>query len=347
MTIQIAVSNCNFPTTQNNTITFSDGTTSPKITCGTTLFDLRSTLNSGFIFQWKKDDVNIFNQNFTNLTTIEPGQYTLATVSLSNCTNESISNSLTIKKEDESLKIFSTSAIVCDTQNVVLSNSENTIVKWYQNDTFIADNTQIIIGDSATYSIKSLTSTCPNAADSIKIEKFAFSISDYSILPTELNLCISKSETIETVFDTIYEYQWFSNNGILSGKTNSTLQVTEPGTYYLKLSSNDNICTKNLRPLTFLKPGNCINIPQSYLPNVFSPNGDGINDILTFEFAKFDKTTRILLYDRWGTELYQNSLDKFAWDGSIKGGKQADPGIYIVVFENPTLKLKHPVSLVR
>ena len=72
-----------------------------------------------------------------------------------------------------------------------------------------------------------------------------------------------------------------------------------------------------------------------YLPNVFSPNGDGLNDYFTlyapdgpiFEVETFK------VFDRWGTLLFESfgfppNEDHFGWNGRFKG-KTMDPGVYI------------------
>lgn len=55
--------------------------------------------------------------------------------------------------------------------------------------------------------------------------------------------------------------------------------------------------------LTIVRRGNV------YLPNVFSPNGDGINDRVTvFSSPEVKKIDRFRIYDRWGELLFQQSV---------------------------------------
>ena len=54
-----------------------------------------------------------------------------------------------------------------------------------------------------------------------------------------------------------------------------------------------------------------------YVPNAFTPNGDGLNDFLVVE-GLFIKTFHIRIYDRWGTKVFESySLDD-TWDGTCK-----------------------------
>jgi gliding motility-associated-like protein len=72
---------------------------------------------------------------------------------------------------------------------------------------------------------------------------------------------------------------------------------------------------------------------QIYVPNVFSPNGDGVNDRWTI-FSRLDNTYvhELALFDRWGTMVFQKNefvLNTFdGWDGTIKG-KRVNPNVFV------------------
>lgn len=67
-----------------------------------------------------------------------------------------------------------------------------------------------------------------------------------------------------------------------------------------------------------------------YMPNVFSPNGDGVND--NFGFTPEDEFIRIeqfVIYDRWGNQVYRcNDYDVCGWDGMIHG-RPGPSGVYL------------------
>ncbi len=67
-----------------------------------------------------------------------------------------------------------------------------------------------------------------------------------------------------------------------------------------------------------------------YIPNVISPNDDGINDEFGFSFDTYCKIKhfRVALFDRWGEELYYSEDPAFKWNGDFKG-KQLQPGIMV------------------
>ncbi|MEZ4936790.1 MAG: gliding motility-associated C-terminal domain-containing protein [Crocinitomicaceae bacterium] len=68
------------------------------------------------------------------------------------------------------------------------------------------------------------------------------------------------------------------------------------------------------------------------LPNVFTPNNDGINDQFTFDYHNF-KSLTVRVFNRWGTLVTEiNGLNGF-WDGTSNGGQPVSEGIYYVFVE--------------
>ena len=78
---------------------------------------------------------------------------------------------------------------------------------------------------------------------------------------------------------------------------------------------------------------NCIDICQYYkLPNVFTPNGDGINDIFHPLPYKYVDHIDIKIYDRWGDLVYKTTDPDINWDGTdMRTGKPVPDGIYYYI----------------
>jgi gliding motility-associated-like protein len=63
-----------------------------------------------------------------------------------------------------------------------------------------------------------------------------------------------------------------------------------------------------------------------YIPNAFTPNGDGLNDIFQakgYYIEKFD----MWIFDRWGEEIFHSDDLLKGWDGTLKG-KMSENGVY-------------------
>lgn len=96
----------------------------------------------------------------------------------------------------------------------------------------------------------------------------------------------------------------------------------------------------------FVRKGDCIEradrvikveVPSKLeIPNIFSPNDDGVNDVFFLHAASLE-TIDIKIFDRWGHLVYSISSDKgnIAWDGKNQYGKEVAEGVYFY-----TLKAK-------
>ncbi len=70
-------------------------------------------------------------------------------------------------------------------------------------------------------------------------------------------------------------------------------------------------------------------LPHIYVPNVFSPNGDGENDVL-FVRGEGIQYIEFIIYNRWGEQIFiTNDINK-GWDGTYKG-KMCDPAVFTYI----------------
>jgi len=78
-----------------------------------------------------------------------------------------------------------------------------------------------------------------------------------------------------------------------------------------------------------------IDIPVTSVdfPNVFTPNGDGDNDVfklITENEVCFDNLA-VTIYNRWGKKMFESTDLSFEWDGTNKGGGKCKDGVYFIV----------------
>ena len=119
------------------------------------------------------------------------------------------------------------------------------------------------------------------------------------------------SEIILTPVTNGYSYQWFPSNG-LSCTTclNPTVTAISSSEYSLTASSQQGC--KTTKTITINFDG------ILHVPNSFTPNGDGVNDIF-YAYGKEIVEFEMMIFDRWGEKLFtSNNLDK-GWDGYYKG----------------------------
>jgi len=87
-----------------------------------------------------------------------------------------------------------------------------------------------------------------------------------------------------------------------------------------------------------------------FIPNAFTPNGDGINDFYHITHTSFN-TFSFQVFDRWGNKVYDTVKPDFQWNGTANG-KPVPGGIYVFILEGITedhlqVKRSGTISVVR
>ncbi len=143
-------------------------------------------------------------------------------------------------------------------------------------------------------------------------------------LVDEILLCEGDTTSIE-VFTNASDISWST------GETSATLDiVATPGgqTYYVEVSDFCGAVTDSVRIVTEACGQPCI-----VVPNAFSPNYDGINDV--FQPVLFCEVDNYYfkVFDRWGNKVYDTTDPASTWNGLYKDGKAANLGSYAWVVE--------------
>ncbi|TXK73214.1 T9SS type B sorting domain-containing protein, partial [Mesonia sp. HuA40] len=82
------------------------------------------------------------------------------------------------------------------------------------------------------------------------------------------------------------------------------------------------------------------------IPNFFTPNSDGINDVLRFKDPK-NEMDYVLIFDRYGKLLHQSNTSNRIWDGNYNGKPMPSNDYWIKVFLKSKYILKLNITLKR
>ncbi|MBV6404367.1 MAG: gliding motility-associated C-terminal domain-containing protein [Flavobacteriales bacterium] len=111
-----------------------------------------------------------------------------------------------------------------------------------------------------------------------------------------------------------------------NGAVGDSVLVTDPGTYTMTAYGPDG-CTVSGTMVVRFDPCDLV------VPNVFSPNGDGVNDAVVLD-APWGGTLTLQVFNRWGQRLYVASAPHVAWNGrSGLSGEPVPEGTYFYILE--------------
>jgi gliding motility-associated-like protein len=141
-------------------------------------------------------------------------------------------------------------------------------------------------------------------------------------------------------------YLWSPSSGLSSPNIQDPVAyITKDITYYVTASTTDG-CegTDSISIAVF-------SVSDILVPNAFTPNGDGHNDMLRTIPMGIREFKYFAVYDRWGRRVFYTNDQSKGWDGTISGNPQAT-GAYVwmaagVDYKAKIIERKGTVILIR
>lgn len=119
-------------------------------------------------------------------------------------------------------------------------------------------------------------------------------------------------------------------------------QFHQPGSYMIELyvRNNDGCMNKvEIGPFE-------VRVPELFIPNVFSPNSDGVNDEFKVLYEG-NQPFLMRIMDRWGKSIYQSSNKNLPWNGKHANGDQMPEGVYFYLVQIAEKTYTGEVTLMR
>jgi gliding motility-associated-like protein len=256
--------------------------------------------------------------------------------SMNGCTNSTNAN--IVVNPNPNASIASTSNKSCAPSCVTFTaSSTSSIVSygWNVNGVGIAgsQNASYCFAEADTYSL-GLTvidqNGCTANAAPINITVYPNPVADFNFAPLKPVVNVDQEVTFTDASHSanITSWNWYFMNTAqyTSVLQNPSFVYTEPGTYAVALVvKSDQGCMDTL--VRELIVGEDFGI---YVPNAFTPNGDGLNDIFQpkgFGVTKYE----LWIYDRWGELMFTTKTFEEGWNGSKQ--KKADVSYPLTIEE--------------
>lgn len=229
---------------------------------------------------------------------------------------------------------------LCEGGPLSLQSANATINSWSTG----AQSESILVNQAGIY-ILTREGVCNTAIDSVEVTGLPvvadFSLSQdsgYTVLPIDV---VSNSLNAETCV-------WTLNDSILSDfSAPGTLIFSDSGTYVLQLvCTNSSGCADTTSKVIKVLSDQLVLV----VPNVFSPNGDGLNDLFQVKHNAV-KTFYARVFNRWGKLLFEWDDVSKGWNGA-NGDNDMTDGTYFYMITGTDIKdvafeKKGTVTLIR
>jgi len=214
------------------------------------------------------------------------------------------------------------SQTICSGSKATLSASGGSFYLWNTGQT----NSSITVSSSFTtnYTVMVSDGNCTNSAATKLV---------VNSLPTVLvccNVTINSSENVLLSFippvNTNDSYSWSPTSGLSSYTSYNPTANPLKSTEYFVTITDSNGC-KGIDSVWVMVNIACNDI---FVPNAFSPNGDGQNDVLYIETKNINciEYMSFNIYDRWGNKVFDTTDITVSWDGKYKN-RQLDPAVFV------------------
>lgn len=188
----------------------------------------------------------------------------------------------------------------------------------------------LIATEGATYTVTALntvngcTATATQFIDEETVNA-SFVANPYA---GDLPLPVSFTNTSTNPSGTNYTWDFGDGTGLASNSTTVSTVYNTQGNFPVVLTAINGTCQDTA--IRFIK----VDLISIFtVPNVFTPNGDGKNDVFTFNAINMGEIT-LTIFDRWGLKMFESTATgNVKWDGKNKGGATVPDGTYFYIIK--------------
>jgi gliding motility-associated-like protein len=188
-----------------------------------------------------------------------------------------------------------------------------------------------------------------NCVMSIKQDAFIHKLNQDCAIDTNISI----NNFTVTVAQLNASYQWINctTGNAIAGANNQSFTATENGTYAVMITLNE--CCHATSNCIAIKNIGVVPHGSLYVPNAFSPNGDGVNPTFIPIINGQIKADayKMIVFNRWGNQVFTSNDISKGWDG-LQHGMPCEMGTYFYYIEcqtldNQTLMYKGDVMLLK
>ncbi|MDP2384874.1 MAG: gliding motility-associated C-terminal domain-containing protein [Bacteroidota bacterium] len=231
--------------------------------------------------------------------------YTVVAYDTNNCSNSATYNVTVNTIPTANAGVDQT---ICAGQSVTLNGSGGSIYTWNSGQN--SQSISVSPSNTFNYILTASNGVCTDK-DTVKVN-----VNPIPNLIVSDDITITQGDTAMLSVSGANFYNWSSNSS-LSCTTCSTITVSPLySSQYCVEASSINGCI-NSKCVNVIVDINC---GELFVPDAFSPNGDGVNDMLQVFINKTCvKGFSLLIFDRWGEKIFESSDINTFWDGTYKG----------------------------
>ena len=265
------------------------------------------------------------------------GTYTVIGTDENGCSSTA---SISVTVDILTVTANASSTSICHGSSITLTGGGASTYSWTNG---VTNGVAFIPETTASYTVTGTDENgCTNTSSvSVSVE----ALHTVDSIPNQILCSNSNTVAIEFTGNSESGFDWTNSNTLIGLASNGTGNIasftaTNPGPSQI-------VATITVTPIANECPGvstsftitvnYCLHI-EFFIPEGFSPNGDGINDLFVIRGIDNYPTNKFVIFNRWGNKIYEASPYQNKWDGTTSlgltvGGNELPVGTYFYILD--------------
>jgi len=147
---------------------------------------------------------------------------------------------------------------------------------------------------------------------------------------------------MEDLTESVIERTWYLGDGNSANGKSISHTYKHPGRFEVELETKNELNCVNRKTIGIVT----VLSPELFIPNVFSPNNDGVSDFFLIEYSG-DEAIHIKILDRWGVLVFETRNKQESWNGNNLNGQASQEGVYFYAVTIGSKGYSGNITLVR
>lgn len=283
-------------------------------------------------YQWYKYGVAIAGANSKTFVASTEGVYTVSKIKLNGCqVTQSDGVEVKVIVKPVAPVLSSNKVIFCEGDSVELKATSNFGLLWFR-DGVSVNNTgsSYVVKQSGTYAAVAINNDgCRSPfSETIVLKMIDLPVTPVLNINGTVQFCKDEFRILKVNVPLTMKVRWYKNGALINNYNLDTLKINEAADYSVKFENTSGCLSLMSNKITTQIVCNSTGI---YIPDIFTPNGDGINDIIKPICVGISTFKYLKIYNRWGNILFESTDASKGWDGKFRGQVQpSDAYIWLV-----------------
>jgi gliding motility-associated-like protein len=262
-----------------------------------------------------------------------------------------VSDSILVYVANNNFNIYPTRQVVCDGDVARFTGYNGYQFNWFTPEYTLPEGFSCttckdpdVSQPIGHYNYQVIASDYYGCSDTLSAELYVNPKPATNIITQDTTILYGQSVQLEA--EGANHYVWSPINTLNNHKIANPIASPTESTLYIVSGYAEEGCV--IQDSVWVK---VLTLGEPYIPNAFSPNGDGLNDFFRLEYLQNLKLLSFKIFNRFGEMVFDGGSSNIGWDGNYKGTAAALGTYYYyiqVVLRDGTLKnYKGDITLIR